>query len=123
MVNLSTWPHTKKSMGFKFRGVRRPEVRANHVKTLIGQELDALAAGVAGGGVLLPHPRAVSDDSMDPGDDHSPHEVDVVVGLDPEALGEDVGGMTSPSLLTTPNTMTVAGNFVFMTLGTSFGRH
>ena len=70
---------------------------------------------------MLPDPGPVSSDSLDPGKDSLLHDLQVYVSVDPEASLKDVGGITSPSLETTLKTITVAGNLVFMTLGTSLG--
>jgi hypothetical protein len=47
------------------------------------------------------------------------HDLQVLLHDDLKALGKDVGGMTSPSLDKTPRTITVAENFVDVTIRTS----
>jgi hypothetical protein len=71
--------------------------------------------------ILLPDVRPSSSHPIHPRLDHIGKNIKINLGVDPEAGLKDVGGMTSSLLLTTPRTITVAGNLVFMTIGTSLG--
>jgi hypothetical protein len=74
---------------------------------------------VSRGAILLKDVMAPISSSVHPGLDHLLQELKILVGIDLQSLGEEVGGgITSPSLLTTPGTITVAGNLVLMTIGT-----
>ena len=68
--------------------------------------------------VLLPHPESATGHPIAPGDHHTLQHIQVHFGVDSEADSKMWGGMMWPSLETTPKTITVAGNFVFITLGT-----
>ena len=59
-----------------------------------------------------PHPGSATGHLIAPGDQHTLQHIQVHFGVDFQ------GGMMWPSLETTPKTITVARNFVFITLGT-----
>ena len=78
--------------------------------------------------VLLPHPGSATGHLIAPGDHHTPDTLWLHQGITTSRYTLMLTfkpttkmwcGMMWPSLETTPKTITVAGNFVFVTLGTS----
>ena len=66
--------------------------------------------------VLLPHPGSATGHLIASGDHHTHQHIQGHFGVDFQADFKDVRW---PSLETTPKTITVARNFVFISLGTS----
>ena len=64
------------------------------------------------------HPGSATGHLIAPGDHHTLQHIQVHFGVDFQADFEDVRWHDWPSLETSPKTITVAGNFVFITLGT-----
>ena len=70
--------------------------------------------------VLLPHPGSATGHLIAPRDHHTLQHIQIHFVIDFQADFEDVMRHdVAPQLKTTPKTITVAGNFVFITLGTS----
>ncbi len=59
---------------------------------MVLEPLDGLVGDMAGGRVLLPHPRTISRHCLDPGKDGSLHYLQIDVRVDPETSLKDVRG-------------------------------
>ncbi len=97
------------------RGARRPQILGDKVKTVGLQEVHGDIRHMAGCRVLLPHPGPFSSHILDPGQQHILHNLHIDLRVDPETRFKHV---RRHNITITPNTMTVAGNFVFMTFFT-----
>ena len=69
--------------------------------------------------VLLPHPGSATGHLIAPGDHHTLQHILVHFGVDFQANFEDVRWHDVALTLNHSKTITVAGNFVFITLDTS----
>jgi hypothetical protein len=74
---------------------------------------------VSWGAILLKDVMAPIGHSVHPGLHYVTQDRDVFFCVDFQAFGKEVRGHDVPPLLTTPRTITVAGNLVVITMGTS----
>jgi len=76
---------------------------------------------VGRGPILLPDVLSTPCHTIHPGFDDLIHHLEVHLSVHLQPSLEEVGGMMLPSLETFPKTMTMAGNFIFIMMGTSKG--
>ena len=72
--------------------------------------------------VLLPHPGSATGHLIAPGDHHTLQHIQVHFGVDFQANFEDMRWHDVALIETTPKTISVARNFVFVTLRTSIDK-
>ena len=101
------------------RGVGGPVREVYKVVALLLKPSLGLLGLVGRRRVLLPHPGSATGHLIAPGDHHTLQHIQAHFGVDFQADFEDVRWHDATSLETTPKTITVAGNFIFITLGTS----
>ncbi len=76
----------------KIRTAGRPAVPRDQVEAVVLEPFDGPVGDMAGGQVLLPHPRTISCHCLDPGKDGALQDLQIDVLVDPEASLKDVRG-------------------------------
>jgi hypothetical protein len=74
------------------RTAGKPAVLRDQVVEVVLEPLDGPVKDMAGGRVLLPHPRTISCHCPDPRKDCALHDLQIDVRVDPEASLKDVRG-------------------------------
>ncbi len=76
----------------KIRTAGRPAVLRDQVVEVVLEPIDGPVKDMAGGRVLLPHPRTISCHRLDLRKDCALHDLQIDVRVDPEASLKDVRG-------------------------------
>ena len=107
--------------GVAVGAARGPNLLPPEVWQIVGQPGLGNSSIMGTSAVLLKDVRAPHSHTIYPGLDHISHNFNIRFSINSEAPLEEVGGIMSPSLDTTPRTITDAGNFDDITTGTFLG--
>ena len=102
------------------QGVRLPDVKDDVVTEIFFHPTLGSPAHVVGCRVLLLDIGSFISHPLNPGQHYLHQALYVDLHVESEAMWED-GGITSPSLVNSPNTMMCIGGLVFITICTSCG--